>query len=231
MSSTKIDKPIANKANRLRVLIADDVQATRRSTRLMMSLIPNVEVVAIANNGREAVELAHKHNVHIALLDIKMPIMDGLQATQKMLQRNPDIVCALISAERSSDTLLQAMAAGASEYLIKPFTSDELVTIMGRMTHDVKSKQLRWVKARQLRKERDNFMIELAKEYMKSRRTDQKAQEVFETLAENPYCDVRWLRNLAIIYIVREQWGKLKTLASRLEKQTQVSAQDSSVVV
>ena len=62
----------------LRFLIADDVTETRRSTRLMLSLIPGAEVVAIAKDGREAVELARQHKPDFALMDVNMPHMNGL---------------------------------------------------------------------------------------------------------------------------------------------------------
>jgi len=223
MSSTKIDTPArVPPTKRLRVLIADDVQTTRRSTRLMLSLISDVEVVAIAQNGREAVELAKKHDVHIAFMDVKMPFMDGLTATQALRQHNPDLICIICSTERDSQTLRQALIAGASEYLIKPFTADELNETVGRAVTQIREKQERWGDVQKFRKERDSYMVELAKEYAKSRRTDDKALEVFETLAQNPYCDVRWLRYLAIICIVREDWGRLKHLAARLEKRNNV---------
>ena len=219
MSHRSVEQTNKKKPSRLRALIADDVKESRRSTRLMLSLVPDVEVVAIAHDGREAVKLARQHEVQIALLDIKMPVLDGLQATQAILKRDPDVCCVMISAERDSDTLQRALTAGASGYLIKPFTSDELVETMERVIKDVRSKQARYGTATRLKRERDAYVLELAKEYMKARRTDEKAQTVFETLAADPYCDIRWLRNLAIIYVVRGVWGRLRVLAERLERQ------------
>jgi YesN/AraC family two-component response regulator len=85
---------------RLRVLIADDIVEMRRSTRLMLTLVPDVEVVAIAHNGREAVEMTHKHKPDIALMDVNMPEMDGLDAIKLMMQTHPPLVCVVVSAER-----------------------------------------------------------------------------------------------------------------------------------
>ena len=59
---------------------------------------------------------------------------------------------------------------------------------------------------------------QLAKEYAKNRRTDDQAVEVFEHLASNPTCELRWLRTLAMIYVIRQDWGKLKNLAIKLEQ-------------
>ena len=77
--------------NKLRVLIADDVQETRRNTRLMLATIDDVEVVAIAANGLQAVQLTEEHHPDILLLDINMPEMDGLSAYRKIAQTHPDI--------------------------------------------------------------------------------------------------------------------------------------------
>ena len=83
---------------KLRVLIADDVQETRRNTRLMLATIDDVEVVAIAANGLQAVQLAEEHHPDILLLDINMPEMDGLTAYRKIVHAHPDIGC--ISSQR-----------------------------------------------------------------------------------------------------------------------------------
>lgn len=206
-------------AERLRVLIADDVQETRRSTRLMMTLIPEVEVVAIAENGREAVEMAQIKQPDIALMDVNMPGMDGLEAIHLMIKKRPDMACIVLSAERESQTLQRAIAAGARGYLIKPFTSDQLAQTMRRVIDWVRANRARVGNSEQLRQERDLFLQELAAEYARTRRTDDKAMSIFEQLAQDPHCDLRWLRTLAVIYVIRQQWGKLKFLAERLEKQ------------
>src|SRR5690606_35107156 len=119
--SKSSDQPVVP----LRILIADDTQQTRRSTRLMLTLIPGVEVVAMAQNGREAVELARKYRPDVALMDVNMPQLDGLSAIKAMRQMLPDLVCLVISAERDNKTLRAAMVAGAQDYLIKPFTTEE----------------------------------------------------------------------------------------------------------
>ncbi|MFQ5434923.1 MAG: response regulator [Anaerolineae bacterium] len=121
-----------NGADPLTILIADDVQETRRSTRLMMSLISNVKVVAIAQNGRQAVELAREHHPDIAVMDVNMPHMDGLSAIANMLRIQPQLACVVVSAERDMETLRRAMALGVRAYLTKPFTSEELVEVMAR---------------------------------------------------------------------------------------------------
>ena len=203
---------------KLRVLIADDVQEARRNTRLMLATIDDVEVVAIASNGLQAVDLARQHRPDILLLDINMPELDGLSAYRRISQLHPDIGCIIISAEKETTTLRTAMSAGAQEYLIKPYTVDELETAIARVSQRVQQTRQKLAQTEQLRKRNQAYLVQLASEYMKTRRTDEKAVEVFERLADYPNCEMRWLQNLAMIYIVRQDWGKLKILATKVEQ-------------
>ena len=203
---------------KLRVLIADDVQETRRNTRLMLATIDDVEVVAIAANGIQAVDLAKEHHPDILLLDINMPELDGLSAYRRIAQMYPDTGCIIISAEKDTTTLRTAMSIGIQEYLIKPFTGDELEKAIVRVSERVQKQRIKLAQDTQLRKQREAYLTQLAVEYAKTRRTDNQAMEVFEQLAENPHCEMRWLQNLAMIYIVRKDWGKLKILATKVEQ-------------
>ena len=205
---------------KLRVLIADDVQATRRSTRLMLAEHSMVEVVAIARDGEEAVKLARKHMPDIAVMDINMPKLDGLSAIQAMTEFHPNIASIIISSEKDEQTLREAMTIGAREYLLKPFTVDEIVMAVNRVSKSVLDYRKQAAQDDQIRKERQKYLKQLAHEYAKTRRVDNEAMEVFEQLAANPKCELHWLMNLALIYLIRRKWGKLKDLAARLENQT-----------
>lgn len=205
---------------KLRVLIADDVQETRRNTRLMLATIDDVEVVAIAANGVQAVQLAKEHHPDIVLLDINMPEMDGLTAYREINRIYPDIGCIIISAEKDTTTLRTAISIGVQEYLIKPFTVDELETAVAHVHEHVAEVQKKLAQTDRLQKQREAYLVQLAVEYSRNRRTDDQAVDVFEQLAQNPKCEIRWLQNLAMIYIVRQNWGKLKNLAAVLEQRT-----------
>ena len=205
---------------KLRVLIADDIQETRRNTRLMLATIDDVEVVAIAANGLQAVQLAEEHHPDILLLDVNMPEMDGLSAYKEIAQIHPDIGCIIISAEKDTTTLRNAMSIGVQEYLFKPFTIEELETAISRVYGRVVKTRQELAKAEQLRSRNEAYLKQLASEYAKARRTDEQAIEVFERLAENPQCETRWLQNLAMIYVVRQMWGRLKILAEKVEQRT-----------
>lgn len=207
-----------SRRRKLRVLIADDIQETRRNTRLMLATIDDVEVAAIASNGVQAVQLAAEHHPDIVLLDINMPEMDGLSAFKRIAQIHPDTGCIIISAEKDTTTLRTAMSLGVQEYLIKPFTVEELETAIARVHERVLQTRQKLAQAELLKRRNEAYLKQLASEYAKTRRTDNQAVEVFEQLAENQQCEARWLQNLAMIYVVRQDWGKLKILAAKVEQ-------------
>ena len=202
---------------KLRVLIADDVQEARRNTRLMLATIDDVEVVAMAANGIQAVQLTEQHHPDVLLLDINMPELDGLSAYRRIAQTHPDIGCIIISAEKDTTTLRTAISSGVQEYLIKPFTVEELETAINRVVPRVQETRRKMIQAEQLRRRNEAYLQQLANEYAKTRRTDDQAIEVFERLADNPQCEARWLQNLAMIYVVRQMWDRLKSLAEKVE--------------
>jgi YesN/AraC family two-component response regulator len=213
-------QPEISQKQKLRVLIADDVQETRRNTRLMLATIDNVEVVAIAANGLQAVQLTKEHHPDLVLLDINMPEMDGLTAYKEIAKVHPEIGCIILSAEKDPTTFRAAISIGVQEYLIKPFTVDELEAAIARGRQRVVQNRAKLSQDTQMRKQREAYLAQLAVEYSKNRRTDEKAMEVFEQLAHNPECDLRWLQTLAMIYVVRNEWGRLKVLAAKLEQRT-----------
>jgi DNA-binding NarL/FixJ family response regulator len=191
---------------RMRVLIADDVQETRRGTRLMLAHNPTVKIVAIAHNGLEAVELAKKHKPEIAIVDINMPEMNGIVAIREMRQHLPDLKCIVISVEREAYIYDDAMQAGALEYLVKPFTVDELNQAVEKAAEQVMTGR-----------SRQEALIKQAQEVIDDRRSDEQAVRIFEQLASDPACELHWLVTLGIIYMLRGEWGKLRALAERLE--------------
>jgi len=209
----------AQKKSLYRVLIADDVLETRRNTRLMLADNPMVDIVAIAHDGQEAVDLAKKHQPDIALLDINMPKMNGFEAFQEMHKIFPTMACVIISAEDDNQSFRSAMNIGAREYLVKPFTVYQLNNAVKRVGDIVKSEREQADVSERLRAQRASYLVQLAGEYAKSRRTDDEALEVFEQLVANPKCELRWLRTLAMLYIIRQEWLKLQVLAGRLARQ------------
>lgn len=209
---------LADDSGWLRILIADDAQATRRSTRLMFSQIPETRVVAMAQDGTEAVSLTQAMQPDIALVDVNMPDMNGLTAIQEMMGCLPELACIVISVERDRKTLHRAMEVGARGYLIKPFTIEQLEKTIDNVRLTVQKNKARADMIAQLQIQRDDYLQQLANEYIKARRTDATAMKVFEQLAKNANCRPRYLKTLAIIYVFRSEWGKLAELSDRLAK-------------
>ncbi len=213
-------QPEMSQKKKLRVLIADDIQETRRNTRLMLATIDDVEVVAIASNGLQAVQFSKEQHPDIVLLDINMPEMDGLTAYSEIVKILPWVGCIIISAEKDTATFRHAITAGVQEYLVKPFTVDELDEAIARMREKVELHRAKILQDTQIRKQREVYLIQLATEYAKAHRTDEQAMEVFEQLAMNPKCDMHWLQTLAMIYVVRQKWDRLKVLAAKIEQRS-----------
>ena len=211
---------IGNLPRKLRILIADDVQETRRNTRLMIASLDYAEVVAIASNGRQAVEMTEEQHPDIVILDINMPEMDGLTAYQHIVQAHPDTGCIIISAEDNPVIVNAAISIGIQEYLVKPFLVDEIEAAVKRVSGRMRENRQKRVQSSLLNENSAAYLELLANEYLKEGRTDNQATQVFERLTMNPQCALRWLETLAMVYSIRREWGKLKTLAARLERET-----------
>ncbi|OQA21834.1 MAG: Stage 0 sporulation protein A [Chloroflexi bacterium ADurb.Bin360] len=202
----------------IRVLIADDAPETRRSMQLILSLAPDAEVVATARNGREAVEMAVSHQPDVALVDVNMPEMNGLEAIRRMRARRPELVCIIVSAEKDAVTLKQAVEVGVAAYLIKPFTAEQVLGILEKSRQLAVAARVQAAAAHPTQPSRREWLEQTANAFVKARRTDDAAVKVFEALAAMPDCSLRWLTHLAIIYALRGEWNKLKRLATHLEQ-------------
>ena len=110
----------------MRVLIADDIQETRRNTRLMLATIDDLEVVAIASNGLQAVQLAKEHHPDIVFLDINMPEMDGYETAIFLSQDYPEIKVIALSMYDDEKSIIRMIKAGARGYVLKDAEPTEL---------------------------------------------------------------------------------------------------------
>jgi DNA-binding NarL/FixJ family response regulator len=110
------------------VLIADDQQMVRRGFRVILETEPGITVVAEAGDGREAVELARRHAPVLALLDIRMPVMDGLQAARNILSLSLRTRVLILTTFDADEYVYEALRAGASGFLLKDAPADQLIT-------------------------------------------------------------------------------------------------------
>ena len=110
-----------------RILLADDHGLVRRGPRLILDAQPDLEVVAEAGDGAEALKLASTTDIDLAILDISMPRMTGLQATRELHRRHADVRVLLLSMHESEQYLYEALRAGASGYVVKKVADRDLV--------------------------------------------------------------------------------------------------------
>ncbi|MFN2462342.1 MAG: response regulator transcription factor, partial [Candidatus Dormibacteria bacterium] len=108
----------------IRVLIVDDISSTLDNLKKLLSFEDDIEVIATATNGREAIEAAKRHGPDLVLMDVNMPEMDGIQATEVLATEAPNSPVIIMSVQGERDYLRRAMQSGAREFLIKPFSGD-----------------------------------------------------------------------------------------------------------
>jgi len=110
-----------------RVLLADDHALVRRGLRLVLDAQPDIQVVAEAGDGAEAVQLGLTPEVDLAILDITMPRMTGLQAAGELHRRRPDLRILMLSMHENERYLYEALKAGAAGYVLKSVADRDLV--------------------------------------------------------------------------------------------------------
>jgi pilus assembly protein CpaE len=113
-------------ADRIRVVIVDDIAETRDHLARLLSFEPDIHVAGSVASGTEAITLAGERDVDVVLLDINMPGMDGIATAEQLALRAPGSAIIMMSVQGEPDYLRRAMLAGAREFLVKPFSSDEL---------------------------------------------------------------------------------------------------------
>jgi pilus assembly protein CpaE len=113
-------------ADRIQVLIVDDIPETRDHLAKLLGFEPDVQVVGTASSGADAIAQAIKLLPDVILMDINMPDMDGISATERLSSQVPSAAVVMMSVQGEADYLRRSMLAGAREFLVKPFSSDEL---------------------------------------------------------------------------------------------------------
>jgi pilus assembly protein CpaE len=128
---------------KFRVLIVDDIAETRENIRKLLQFEADIEVVAVARTGREAIQLTQEVNPDVVLMDINMPDMDGIAATEIIRQKMPSVQVVILSVQGDQNYMRKAMLVGARDFLTKPPMPDELVSAIrraGKMAREERSK-------------------------------------------------------------------------------------------
>ncbi|HEX2911711.1 MAG TPA: response regulator [Chloroflexia bacterium] len=126
---------------KIKILVVDDIVETRNNLINLLYFERDIEVVDSATRGQEGIDKAKKLQPDIVLMDINMPDMNGIVATEKILQQVPNVAVIIMSVQGEQDYLRQAMRAGAREFLVKPFSGDELVSSIRHVYQDEQSKR------------------------------------------------------------------------------------------
>ena len=117
---------------KIRVLIVDDIAETRENIRRMLQFDNNIEVVGTARTGKEAIQLSQQAKPDVIVMDINMPDMDGITATQEIKKKSPFIQVVILSVQSDPSYMRKAMLAGARDFLTKPPMIDELTDAVRR---------------------------------------------------------------------------------------------------
>jgi pilus assembly protein CpaE len=121
---------------KISILIVDDIADTRENLAKLIGFEPDMRVAGTAGGGQEAVTLAKKERPNVILMDINMPDMDGITATEIISNTVPESPIIMMSVQGEQDYLRRSMLAGAREFLVKPFSADELINAI-RHVHEL----------------------------------------------------------------------------------------------
>ncbi len=112
----------------IKLLIADDHHLFRDGLSRIINEIPEFDLRAVAQNGKEALDFALQHQPDVVLMDLHMPEMNGIEATEQILAQNPDIRILMLTISEEDDDLFSALRAGAGGYLLKNTSSQNLIS-------------------------------------------------------------------------------------------------------
>lgn len=129
--------------DKIRVLVVDDIAETRENIRKLLQFESDIEVVGVARSGKEAIQLSSETQPDVVLMDINMPDMDGITATEIIRKQTPSIQVVILSVQGDQNYMRRAMLVGARDFLTKPPMADELTSTIrraGQLAHDEKSK-------------------------------------------------------------------------------------------
>lgn len=113
--------------SKLTILIAEDQTLVREGLETILNLESDIEVVATTDNGQTAYELTKSLRPQLVLMDIEMPVMNGITATRLIKESSPETIVLILTTFTNEDYMIEGLASGASGYLLKDFSSDKLI--------------------------------------------------------------------------------------------------------
>lgn len=117
---------------KVRVIIVDDIAETRENVRKLLQFEADIDVIGAAKSGREGIEFSKEQDPDVILMDINMPDMDGIAATEEILRNQPHVQVIILSVQGDQNYMRRAMLAGARDFLTKPPMADELISAIHR---------------------------------------------------------------------------------------------------
>jgi len=117
---------------KVRVIIVDDIAETRENVRKLLQFEADIEVIGAAKSGKEGIEFSKEQDPDVILMDINMPDMDGISATEAILRDQPHVQVIILSVQGDQNYMRRAMLAGARDFLTKPPMADELISAIHR---------------------------------------------------------------------------------------------------
>ena len=114
----------------IKVLIVDDQALIREGLSLMLDLYDEIEIAGEANNGEEAIDFLKKEEIDVILMDIRMPVMDGVEATKVIKEKHPNIKIIILTTFNEDEYIFKGLKNGADSYILKDVSSKELVNII-----------------------------------------------------------------------------------------------------
>lgn len=129
--------------NKIKIVIADDCKQTRDNIKAIINFDKDIEIVGEAENGSEAIAIIKDKKPNVVLMDINMPVMDGIKATQLLSEEGVEVSIIMMSIQGEGEYIKRAMSAGARDYVVKPFGVNELVDTVRRVYEMEMSKKRR----------------------------------------------------------------------------------------
>jgi two-component system nitrate/nitrite response regulator NarL len=196
---------------KLRLLIADDSSDFRRNVRVMLTDERDFDIIAIARDGFEALEMARKLQPDVAVLDLHMPGMNGLETVQALSRISPRTRCLIMSVDHAYGRIDAAREAGALEYLVKPFSVEEFVAAVQRAAAVAPRPT-----TDQLRAE-PPLNQPLVLTMLKTGRMDDEAAHAYVEYIRHPNAQPETLARLAEVFCARREWAHLRLICEKME--------------